>query len=236
MRIWIILLLTFVLSGCNSNPSRSFKVENLAKSDVDMVTDLHRQHLKDYSQQLLFKFYKRNPRELKKQPGATTASRMAQLFPAVRKDENHRPLPRVRYAELNNLDSVDAIGLAFAADFKGDRVFALMAGITGMLNASYNHRYSFYLTDKLDQQKLYRSARNLETVAWLLRSRKDEKGVPLILSNGTTADGVENLSFERLLGKMIANQDLLAQIIADSSNRTLNRVIHGAASMTLLPI
>lgn len=236
MRIWIVLLLTFVISGCNSTPSRSFKMENLAKSDVDMVTDLHRQHLKDYSQQLLFKLYKRNPRELKKQPGATTASRMAQLFPALRQDKNHRPLPRVRYTELNNKDGVAAISLAFAPDFAGDRVFALMVGITGMLNASYDHRYSFYLTDKLDQQKLYRSARNLETVAWLLRSRKDTNGAPLILSNGATANGIENLSFERLLGKMIANQDLLAQIIADSSSRTLNRVIHGAASMTLLPI
>ncbi len=236
MRLFTLLITCLLISACSTQSTSSFKVSNLAKSDIDMVADLHRQHLKDLSQQLMLKLYKRNPRELKKQPGATTASRLTQLFPAVHKDDNHLPLPRVRYAELNNKDSVEATGLAFEPAFKGDRVFALMVGVTGMINASYDHRHSFYLTDQLNQQKLYRSARNLETVAWLLRSRKDNNGATLIFSNGANAEGVENLSFERLFGKMIASQDLLAQIIADGSSRTLNRVIHGAASMTLLPI
>lgn len=236
MRLLTLLITCLLISACSTQSASSFKVSNLAKSDIDMVADLHRQHLQDFSQQLMLKLYKRNPRELQKQPDATITSRLAQLFPAIRKNDNHLPLPRVRYAELDNKDSVEATGLAFEPTFNGDRVFALMVGLTGMINASYDHRYRFYLTDQLDQQKLYRSARNIETVAWLLRSRKDDRGVALILSNGANAEGVENLSFERLFGKMIASQDLLAQIIADSSSRTLNRVIHGAASMTLLPI
>ena len=46
----------------------------------------------------------------------------------------------------------------------------------------------------------------------------------------------DNLSFERLFGKMIALQDMMAEITANSGNRTINRVVQGAATMIFLPI
>lgn len=236
MRLWLTLLLSLTLSGCITENTRNYQLKNLAKSDIDMVSDLHRNQVQQLTRELTTKLYRRNPRELAKVPGMTVEARLAQLFQPARNDENHQPLPRPTFAELNHADSIQAVRLAFDKNYRGDRVFALMAGMTGMLNASYGHRDEFFLTDELDQQKLYHSARNLEAIAWQLATRKDSGGELFLLTNGTTETGVSNLSFERLFGKLIVSQDLLANIIADGSSRTINRVVQRAASMTLLPI
>lgn len=224
------ITITLGLSGCatNSGGGSGFKISNLAKTEIDTVTDMHIQQIRHLSRELTTKLYKRNPRELAKAPAGTTIdSRIRQLF------NSNRP---VGFAELGGADGVTAIPLAFNEAYEGDRVFALMAGISGMLYASYNHQDEFFILDEIDQQKLYNSARNLEAVAWQLNNRRDEKGELYILSNGTTPEGIRNLSYERLFGKLIALQDMMAMIIADSTNRTITKVVHSAASMTLLPI
>ena len=101
---------------------------------------------------------------------------------------------------------------------------------------AYNNKNELFLLDDLDHQKLYNSARNLESFAWHLNNRKNDTGELYLLSNGVSEDGVSNYSFERILAKLISMQDVMALIIADSSNRTINRVVHGAASYTFLPI
>lgn len=236
MRLPSLLLLVMLLTGCIAGPNSNYQIKNLAKSDIDVVSDLHRQQSLKLSRELLQKLYRRNPRELAKAPGMTVEKRLTQLFQPARKDENHLPLARSGFTELGGKDSIDALKLAFDRDFKGDRVFALMAGVTGMINAGYGHRDEFFLTDELDHQKLYDTARNLETVAWQLRTRLDSNAHPLLLSNGVSEDGIKNFSYERLFGKLIATQDSLAMIVATSTDRTITRVVHGAASMTLLPI
>jgi hypothetical protein len=47
---------------------------------------------------------------------------------------------------------------------------------------------------------------------------------------------VQNLAFEREFGKLIAQQDLLALLIEDRSNRSISRVFQNAASFAFLPI
>ena len=230
----IVLLLTLflstVLSGCvtNTGGASNFKLTNLAKTEIDTVTDMHIRQIRHLSRQLTIKLYKRNPRELAKAPpGTTIDKRLQQLF---------SPSRPTGFSELGGADGVTAVPVAFAEGFEGDRVFALMAGITGMLHAAYNHQDEFFMLDEIDQQKLYNSARNLEATAWQLNNRRNEKGELYILSNGTSAEGIRNLSYERLFGKLIAHQDMMAMIIADSTNRTITKVVHSAASMTLLPI
>lgn len=91
--------------------------------------------------------------------------------------------------------------------------------------------------DDLDQQKIYHCARNLESIAWQLNSRRADNGELFILANSIDAQsGLSNFSFERLFGKMIAIQDVLAQIISDKNDRAINKVVHGVASTVLLPI
>jgi hypothetical protein len=218
-----IALTALLLAGCAGNGKpRPFQLKNLAKSEIDMVADLHIETVNKLARELTIKLYKRNPRELDKVPGMTIDKRLQLLLGSPR---------LITHPELNNLYAEKAVPLAFDPEFKGDRVFALMVGITGMLHASYSYRNEFYLLNEIDQQKLYNSARNLEAVAWRLNSYRQPNGEPFLLANDPT-----NLSFERLLGKLIAHQDMMARIVSDATNRAINTVVHGIASTTLLPI
>lgn len=228
MRILFVALLGLSLLGCASEDSRPFNIKNLAKSDVDLVTEIHLEQLRNLTEQLIIKLYKRNPRELKKNSGMTIDARVAQLMTVNR--------PEKGFIELGYMDGVDVLPLAFSKEFKGDRVFALMSGITGMLSASYENKLEFYLIDDIDEQKLYNSARNLEKIAWQLNNSKYDDGTLLLLTNGYDKNGVANFSYERILGQLIIIQDTMATIIADSNNRTINKVVHSVASLTFFPI
>lgn len=228
MRFILIFAVLILSTGCMDKNAKPFDMKNLAKSDIDMVSDVNLKEWRKLTRELTIKLYKRNPKELQKTPDMTVEKRLDQLFPAQRLATG--------FAELNNLDGTAAVPLAFSETFHGDRVFALMAGITGMLDAAYDGKKEIFFLDDLNQQKLYNSARNLESVAWHLNNRKDSQGQLYILSNGISEEGISNYSYERILGKLIGIQDLMARIISDKTNRTINRVVQGAASMTFLPI
>ena len=104
-----------------------------------------------------------------------------------------------------------------------------------MVFLAYNGKTEFYLTESLDAQKLYNSARNIEIAAWKLANARDARGQPLLVSNEMAGD-VRNLSFEREFGKMIAYQDVAAQIAAQRTNRTIRRVVQTLATAVFLPI
>ena len=216
----ILALLCWPLTGCN------FNVKNLAKTEVDMVVDQHIEELSQLTDRLLVKLYRRNPRELGKAPGKTIARRQQQLSQVP---------PNYQFAELNNRVGESALKLAFNPGYPGDRVFAFMVGLKSMLHASYGMRTELFLLDELDEQLLYNSARNLEIINWRLNNLKSDSGSLYLLSNGYQ-DGIANLSFERLFGKMILIQDMMAKVVAGKNNRAITTVVHGVASTTLLPI
>jgi len=193
-----------------------------------MVIDEHLTQTSSQAQTLLIKLYKRNPRELKKAPANTTVQiRIKQLFGSPR---------QIQFNELNDKYANSALIEAFNPNFKGDRVFAYMAGVAGILHTSYNFQDEFFMLDPINEQRVYNSARNLETASWLLNNSSSERGELYILSNSYSPAGVINLSYERLFGKIIASQDILANIIANRNNRTISKVLHGFASTTLLPL
>jgi hypothetical protein len=104
-----------------------------------------------------------------------------------------------------------------------------------MVFLAYNEKTEFYLTDQFDPQKLYNSARNIEIAAWKLANARDARGEPLLLSNEIAGDA-RNLSFEREFGKMIAYQDVMAQIAAQRTNRIIRRAVQTLATAVFLPI
>lgn len=222
IRLLLISVCLMLFSGCGSN---SFQVRNLAKTDTDLVSDIHIQKINALVDELVVKLYKRNPRELAKVPGQTVGSRIQQIssFPDA-----------LYFSELDGKGSIDAMLLAFDDHYQGDRVFALGVGLRGMLYKAYGQRNELFLLDSLDPQKLYNSARNIEIVAWRLAHRRDANGRLLLLTNSTK--GTINLSFERLFGKMIATQDMISDIIADRSNRTINKIVHSIAQAVFLPV
>jgi hypothetical protein len=140
-----------------------------------------------------------------------------------------------RFPELNGKRGAECFYLAFQESYQGDRVLAFIAGMATMIKASYNDKADLYVLDELDPQKLYNSARNVEIAVWKLSSTRDSRGELFLLSNENDATN-RNISFEREFGKLIAQQDTLARIIAEKTNRTIVRAIQSVATAVFLPI
>ena len=227
------LVLLLALSACSTNPrpgknaSRGQGVEptQLIKSDMDRVSEAHLQDVLSSLRLLTEKLYRRNPRELKKGGWAKAEDAVDRLFG---KQHNWR------FPELEGRFGTDAMQLAFKADYAGDRVFALMAGLGSMTLSAFGDRYEFYLLNELNAQQLYNAARNVEIAAWKLANVKDGEGHALLLTNDTGP--VPNLSFEREFGKIIGNLDTLSRIMEDKTNRTVVKVVQSMASAVFLPV
>ena len=218
IQIGIIITISFITIGCVSQ--ESFNVKNIAKSDIDLVTDDSLQQVTKCMKQLTVKLYKRNPLFLKKK---TIEQRLDDIFICPVKKN---------IKEVNYKSGVDAILLGFDEDYTEDRVFAIMYGLYSMIITSYNDNCECFIINFLNQQKLYNSARNIEILAWRFGHRLKKNGEPFLLTSETQGV-VKNLSFERLYGKMIAIQDMMAIIMADKTNRAINEVVHSVSSVFL---
>lgn len=209
-------------------PSREFTLSDMAKGDIDMVAEVSFRHTEDYLRELAQKLYRRNPNQLLRAHGG----------PLVREQALQRlfePGGGER-SQLGGRVGAEAIALAFDDSFCGDRVAALVAGLRDMSRSAYGGNGEFFLPHRFDPQKLYFLARNFEIASWRLRTKRQADGRLFLLSTGQGADGTANTSFERLFGKMIAVQDHLAGVIADTTNRQIKNVIQGVASAVFFPL
>jgi hypothetical protein len=221
----LLLTISLGLNGCR-NPVDLSGLDQLAKTDIDMVADVSLREMERLLDDLLVKLYKRNPRELTKVPGMTIDQRRDQIF--------GRP-GRLVFNELERMQGTDALNLAFNPSYHGDRVFALMVGLAGVVRSAYNWLDQQFMFDSLDQQALFNSARNIEVLAWRLSNSRGLDGELLLLSNSRPGEK-ENLSYERLFGKMIAIQDMMAFIIAGKWDRGFNQTVFGAARLMFIPM
>jgi len=196
------------------------------KSDIDMVSDIHLRQAETLIHELTGKLYRRNPRDLRKVSGVSIQSPLTQLF---------APDRVLNFAEIEHKQGVPAILLALEPDYSGDRVFPLLVGILSMIRSSYNNQSEFFLLDRLEPQKLYNSARNIEVLVWRLKSRLAIDGTPLILTDSLPGEE-QNLSFERLFSKLIASQDIMAKISAKKLDRMINQIVHSTAASVFLPV
>jgi hypothetical protein len=128
------------------------------------------------------------------------------------------------FSELSNQRGIDALAIAFRADFAGDRVFAFGVGIGSMIAQAYNDKSSFYITDSLDAQRLYNAARNLEIAAGSSPMPRDPTA-SCCSSATRSGAGARQSVFEREFGKLIAYQDALALVMAQRTNRTIRRCV-----------
>ncbi len=216
-----LILLSFLsvlfMSGCR-NPINASSLSSLAKTDVDLMADTSLREMNRLMEELLVKLYKRNPQELDRVSGMSIGQRQNQIFDAS---------GRLIFKELNEKQGTDALTLAFDQSYQGDRVFALMAGLVGMVRTAYNWQSEQFMFDSLDEQNMFNSARNIEVLAWLLSHSRDSSGHLLLLSNSQDGED-EDLSYERIFGKMIAIQDLMAFNVVGRWERGVNSVIQKA--------
>jgi len=222
-----------VIQGCagSSGPGRveqkGFSIASLAKTDMGEMIEINLDRSRYYLREMMAKLYKRNPVELRKSVYAgTVEENIVRLF-----DLEHD----WEFPELEGKRGGDAINLSFSPEYRGDRVFSLIAGLLYMLMESYSHRRSFYLMQTPDPQHVYNLARNIEIAIWKLSNSYDENGRLYLYSNSLPGEQT-NLSFERLFGKLIGIQDTMAIFIARKTNRGITRIVQQVATAAFLPV
>jgi hypothetical protein len=234
MKWLVMVVLSLFLAACATSPKSAgkgpvppeFKLSSFVKTEVDQIAELHLQASLEHLRVLAEKFYRRNPHEWQKGGQPTRAAAVARIF-----DGDFQQ----KFPELDNKRGIDALYLAFQESYHGDRVLALAWGLATMTLAAYNEKIDFYAWDDLDPQKLYNSARNYEIAAWKLASNRDSHGHLFLLANELHGE-VRNLSFEREFGKLIAEQDMMAKIVAGRTNRTIVRMVQNFASALFIPL
>lgn len=225
-----VLVCMTLLSGClwQTPNSRPFNIKNIAKSDINLVADIHLELATEILTTLAHELYRLNPQELNKAPADTSVeSRIRSITSSPRK---------IHFPELYFRYSVDAIPLVFDPEFEGDRVFALLVGISGMLHMSYDFKNEIFMFDQLDQQKLYDCARNIEITLWRLNNRLNINNQPFLHIENNHNDPSKHPDIEYLLGKLVSTQDIMARVVADKTNRTINLLVVSVARAALMPL
>ncbi|CEN56081.1 putative lipoprotein [Candidatus Methylopumilus turicensis] len=233
----IFILMASFLAGCASqvapiNGKRLLdqkdgsSLGHLMKSDIDRLADVEMRENTESLRLLMTKLYKRNPAELKKSTSGTVDEMVAWVFEGDQKWS---------FEMLGGLKETDAIYLAFKAEYKGDRVLALVVGLQTMVIKARGGKTEFFLTDSVDPQNVYNSARNVEIAAWKLSNTRDEAGKLYFQTNEMNGKE-QNLSFEREIGRMVGRIDLYALTLSEKSQRGLTRFTQGVASALFLPI
>lgn len=200
-------------------------IEQLAKTDMDRLTDIEMRENTASLRRLMVKLYKRNPRELRKSGELDAEARAAAVFDG-RTDW--------RFEEIGYARDIAAIHQALSEDYAGDRVLCLIVGLQTMLIQAHGGKSMFYLTDNLDPQALYNVARNVEIAVWKLSNARDGQGQLLLLTNEINETD-RNLSFEREFGKIVGRLDLLAAALSEKFNRKLIQMVQTMASALFLP-
>ena len=220
--VFSLLAALLVLPACRSAIDTS-SLNSLAKTDIDMVADTSQREMNRLMEDLLEKLYRRNPHELDKQSGMSIGQRQNQIFDTP---------GRLIFKELDKQQGTAALNLAFDRNYQGDRVFALMTGLVGMVRSAYNWQDEQFMFDSLNEQELFNCARNIEVLAWRLSNTRDTSGELLLLSNIQTGKE-EDLSFERIFGKMIAIQDMMAFTVVGKWDRGINSVVMKAVFLPM---
>ncbi|MDH4039618.1 MAG: hypothetical protein OEW92_01835 [Gammaproteobacteria bacterium] len=220
--VLLVAALVSPLAACGG-----YNIKNLAKSDIDMVADEFIAESRREVRELLVKLYKRNPDQLAVIPGMTVNGRLAQLKTA-------RGV--LDFPELDGLQGIDAMNLTFDPAFRGDRVFALVVGLGGMLRQAYSFKAELFMQDQLNGPALLTSARNVEILLWKLKNTRKPNGEHYLITHEYRGV-IDNLSFERLFGKLIVLQEMMARVAGDSDDRAVNTAVHAVSSVFLpLPV
>lgn len=202
----------------------------LAQSDVNRMATLAMRDNLDSLYRLLDKLYRRNPAEWRKTSSVSREAAIQRVRSAM---DSRTPWP-----ELQGKRDIAALSLALGPEFKGDRVAAFIYASADMLIVAHDGKTAFYLVDGLDAQYIHNAARNIESAVWLLATRRNAAGQPLLLAD-ELSERERNLSFEREFGKVIGRLDLLSEVLTEKYRRAVITYVQnlaGASFLQFLPV
>ena len=205
------------IGGCASPPGPRGSVrgeptamQEAIQSDTNRMATLAMRDNLASLRQLADKLYRRNPAEWRRAGAPSRDAALEGLHAAI---AQQRPP-----GSLRGQRDIGALALSLAPDFTGDRVAAFIYANADMLVTAHGGKTSFHLLDSLEPQHLYNAARNVETAIWLLATRRNAAGQPLLLADEIN-ERERNLSFEREFGKIVGRLDLLAVYLTEKYRR-----------------
>ncbi|CAP41950.1 hypothetical protein [Bordetella petrii] len=220
-------------AGCVSQPaavgprSEDMSMDQFAQTDFNRTVTLEIRDNLASLYTLLDKLYRRNPREWRKAGMADQPAAVARVRAMI---ENRTPPPG-----LSGLRDIQILAVSLDPAYPRDRVAAFIYGLADTLIAAHNDKTRMYLSDVLDGQRIYNAARNVEAAAWLLASRRDASGEPLLLANEMSPTAT-NLSFEREFGAIIGRLDLIANLLGENARRVGINYAQGLLFFNFLPV
>ncbi|WP_326542178.1 hypothetical protein [Pseudorhodoferax sp.] len=213
----LLLALPLGAVGCTSPPQtrgsargEPASASEAVQSDTNRMATLAMRDNLASLMLLADKLYRRNPAEWRRAGQPSRDAALDQLAAAIRLAQPP--------ASLLGRRDIAAMALALQPDFVGDRVAAFVYATADMLITAHGGKTSFNLLDGLEPQLLHNAARNVEAAAWLLATRRNQAGQPLLLADEINASE-RNLSFEREFGKIIGRLDLLAAYLTEKLRR-----------------
>ena len=221
-----------LVTGCASDAPRDrgevggayFSPAELLQSEGNRMTQAAMQANRRSLLLLADKLYRRNPAEWRKSAGSREAA-LSLLEHVIQNGQAWAPLAGRR--------DVAALSLALAPEFQGDRVAAFVIACTDTIVTAHGGRREFYYLDSVDPQHVHNAARNMEIALWILNTRRDARGQPLLLANEIDGE-TRNLSFEREFGKIIGRLDLLASYMTERYRRAVIGYVQGLGAAPLL--
>lgn len=176
---------------------------------------------------LLEKLYRRNPAQWRK----TGAASIEDALKAGRTMIETGRAP----ADLAGLKDVQILAVALDPNYQGDRAGAFVFGLANMIISAHDGKTRYYAGDLINAQRVFNAARNVEAAAWLLASRRDARGQPLLLANEMSEKAI-NLSFEREFGEIIGRLDLVANLLDENLRRVGINYVQGLLFFNFLPV
>ena len=214
-------------SGGAGPRTEAMSADQLGQTDFNRtLTVAMRDNLASLSR-LLDKLYRRNPKEWRK-------SGLAGIDAAKRRVEDAIEAARPP-AGLGGLRDIEILAVSLDPAYPGDRVAAFVYGMADTIVTAHGGKTRFYASDMLDGQYVYNAARNIEAAAWMLATRRDDAGRPLLLAN-EMSDAVVNLSFEREFGALVGRLDLIANLLGENSRRVGINYAQGLMFFSFLPV
>ena len=224
-----------LLAGCMSAPGpgqgspkgEGMSADQLVQTDFNRTVTLEVCDNLASLYSLLDKLYRRNPREWRKTGAPDHATAVSRVKHAIE--------VRIPPADLAGLHDIQILAVSLDPNYSGDRVGAFIYGLADTIIAAHNGKTRLYATDALDGQRVYNAARNVEAAAWLLASRRNNQGEPLLLANEMSPQAT-NLSFEREFGAIIGRLDLIANLLGENSRRIGINYAQGLLLFNFLPV
>lgn len=231
----ISVLPVMLLVACASAPGagvpgpagEAMSFDQFAQTDFNRTVTMAMRDNMDSLYSLQDKLYRRNPAQWRNGGFGDLDSAMRDGRTAI--------ASRRTPAELAGLRDIEILSVALDPAYRGDRVAAFIYGLADMILAAHNDKTRFYASDGLSATRIYHAARNVETAAWLLNSRRDSHGQPLLLAN-ELSEGGANLSYERLFGELVGRLDLVANLLDENMRRVGIGYLQGLLLFNFLPV